>query len=249
MKPLLGNLFFLIGQIISTLLFVPFVLLITPFLASVKKGEFIALWARFIMWWLQICCNISYRVHGAENIPPGPAIILSNHQSAWETIALQRIFPVHSQLLKKALLWIPFFGWGLAANQPIAIDRAKKTQAMQQLVNQGKARLAAGRWIAIFPEGTRMPVNQPGVYQAGGAFIACKAGVLVVPVAHNAGVFWPKNKPFNKKAGVVDVVIGEAINAAGLKPRDLNSAVEKWITQTCNDLAVEASQASKKSAA
>ncbi|MFT6156614.1 MAG: 1-acyl-sn-glycerol-3-phosphate acyltransferase [Neolewinella sp.] len=240
MKQFIGNLIFVIGQIASTAVFVPFVLVVTPFLSSVKKGAFIGLWARFIIWWLEVCCHITYRITGQENIPEGPAIILSNHQSAWETIAFQRIFPVHSQLLKRELLWIPFFGWGLAANQPIAIDRSKKTQAMQQLVRQGKDRLAAGRWISIFPEGTRLPVGQPGDYQAGGAFIACKAGALVVPVAHNAGAFWPKKHPFSKHAGVVDVVIGEVIDATGMKPRELNSQVEGWIKRVCEGLAKEA---------
>ncbi len=240
MKRLFGNFIFVIGQIISTILFVPFVLVVTPFLSPTAKGAFIGLWADFMMWWLKLCCNITFNVSGSEHIPEGPAIVLSNHQSAWETIAFQSIFPVHSQLLKRELLWIPFFGWGLAANQPIAIDRSKKTQAMQQLVSQGKDRLNAGRWIVIFPEGTRLPVEEPGTYQAGGAFIACKAGVMIVPVAHNAGVFWPKKNPFNKKAGVVNVVIGQAIDATGLKPRDLNAQVEQWIKSTCKGLPTKA---------
>lgn len=232
-KQFFGNLLFVIGQALSTVLFVPLVLVVTPFLCSIKKAQFIGYWARFMAWWLKLCCNITFRITGAENIPKEPSIVLSNHQSAWETIIFQRIFPPHSQLLKRELLWIPFFGWGLAANQPIAIDRSNKTQAIQQLVSQGKQRLADGRWIVIFPEGTRMSVDQPGEYQAGGAFIACKAGASVVPVAHNAGHFWPKKKPFSKNPGIVDVVIGEPIDSNGMKPRELNKQVEMWIKETC----------------
>ena len=190
-------------------------------------------------WWLKFCCNITYRVSGAKHIPNEPSIIISNHQSAWETIVFQCVFPAHSQLLKRELLWIPFFGWGLAANQPIAINRSKKTQAMQQLISQGKQRLADGRWIVIFPEGTRMPVDQSGGYQAGAAFIASKANVAIVPVAHNAGYFWPKKNAFNKKAGVVDIVIGEPIQPAGIKPRELNRLAEKWIKETSAKLTPE----------
>jgi len=141
-------------------------------------------------------------------------------------------------LLKKELLWIPFFGWGLAANEPIAIDRGKKTQALQQLIAQGKERLKQRRWIIIFPEGTRRPVGQPGTFQVGGAFIASKTGAPVVPVAHNAGVFWSKQNSFNKKPGTVEVVIGPTIETKGRKPRDINLQAEEWILHTMQELPI-----------
>jgi 1-acyl-sn-glycerol-3-phosphate acyltransferase len=236
MRQFIGNTAFVVGQILSTILFSPVALILSPFLSSLQKAKFIGIWAGFIRWWLKICCRIDFRVSGLENLPDEPAVVISNHQSAWETIIFQKIFPAQSYLLKKELLWIPFFGWGLAANEPIAINRAKKTQAMQQLVSQGKERLKSGRWIIIFPEGTRRPVGQPGTFQAGGAFIASKTGAPIVPVAHNAGVFWSKRNSFNKNPGTVEVVIGPAIVSKGRKARELNQLAEEWILQTTRTL-------------
>ena len=238
MRQFIGNIAFVIGQVLSTLLFSPLALILSPFLNSLQKARFISLWASFIRWWLKVCCRIDYHVSGVENIPDIPAVVISNHQSAWETIIFQKIFPAQSYLLKKELLWIPFFGWGLAANEPIAIDRGKKTQALQQLIAQGKERLKQRRWIIIFPEGTRRPVGQPGTFQVGGAFIASKTGAPVVPVAHNAGVFWSKQNSFNKKPGTVEVVVGPAIETKGRKPRDINLQGEEWILHTMQELPI-----------
>lgn len=236
MRQFIGNLAFVIGQVVSTLLFSPLAILASPFLSSQSKAAFIAHWAGFIRWWLKICCRIDYHVTGLENLPDEPSVVLSNHQSAWETILFQKIFPAQSYLLKKELLWIPVFGWGLASNEPIAIDRSKKTQALQQLISEGRKRLQRGRWLIIFPEGTRRPVGEPGTFQAGGAFIASKAGAPIVPVAHNAGVFWSKQHAFNKQPGTVEVVIGETIDSRGRKPRDLNREAEEWIRATLQKL-------------
>ena len=236
MRQLIGNFTFVIGQISSTLLFSPIALLLSPFLSSLQKAAFIGVWANFICWWLKVCCRIDFQVQGREHLPDEPSVVLANHQSAWETIAFQTIFPAQSYLLKKELLWIPFFGWGLAANEPIAINRSQKTKALQQLIAQGKERLNSGRWIIIFPEGTRMPVGQPGKFQAGGAYIAGKTGVPVVPVAHNAGAFWGKHQAFNKKPGTIQVVIGPAIDSMGLKPREINAQAEAWILKTMRTL-------------
>ena len=116
-------------------------------------------------------------------------MLIANHQSAWETLCFQLIFPPQSYILKWQLLWIPFFGWGLAANRPVAINRSQKVRAMEQLLKQGTVRLNEGRWLVVFPEGTRMPPGRPGKFQPGGALVAAKTGAPVVPVAHNAGVF------------------------------------------------------------
>jgi 1-acyl-sn-glycerol-3-phosphate acyltransferase len=238
MRQFIGNIAFVIGQVISTLLFSPVALILSPFLSSLQKARFIGLWAGFIRCWLKICCRIDFHVSGLGNLPDEPAVVISNHQSAWETIIFQKIFPAQSYLLKKELLWIPFFGWGLAANEPIAINRAKKTQALQQLISQGKERLKSGRWIIIFPEGTRRPVGQPGTFQAGGAFIASKAEAPIVPVAHNAGVFWSKRNSFNKQPGTVEVVIGPVIKSKGRKARELNLQAEEWILRTIQTLPI-----------
>jgi len=237
MRQLIGNIAFVIGQIASTLLFSPIALILSPFLSSLQKAAFIGVWAGFIRWWLKLCCRIDYNVEGQAHLPDEPSVVLANHQSAWETILFQTIFPGQSYLLKKELLWIPFFGWGLAANEPIAIDRSQKTKALKQLIAQGKERLNRGRWIIVFPEGTRMPVGQPGEFQAGGAYIACKAGVPVVPVAHNAGIFWSKGNAFGKKPGTVQVIIGPAIDTKGRKPREVNAEATAWILETLKTLA------------
>ena len=238
MRQFLGNLLFVFGQVVSTLLFSPVALVISPFLNSIQKAAFIGIWAEFIRWWLKVCCRIDFVVSGLENLPEQPSVVVSNHQSAWETIIFQKIFPAQSYLLKRELLWIPFFGWGLAANEPIAIDRSKKTQALQQLIAQARERLQKGRWIIIFPEGTRMPVGQPGPFQAGGAFVACKTGAPLLPVAHNAGVFWSKKRSFFKKPGTVEVVIGPAIDSEGRKARDINLEAEAWILEAMQGLPV-----------
>ena len=226
----LRSILFLVGQIISVIV-VCIISLVTFFLPSLTRAKIISIWARFNIWTLKVICGISYRVSGIENIPDTPSIIISNHQSAWETLCFQLIFPPQSYLLKKELLWIPFFGWGLAMNRPIAIDRSKKLRALDRLVKEGIIRLKEGRWLVIFPEGTRRAPGKPGRYQVGGAMIAAKSGHKVVPVAHNAGLFWSKNG-FLKYPGVVDVVIGPSINTADRKARDINNEVEQFINST-----------------
>ena len=232
----LRSLLYLVGQLLSALvIFSLATLCIILFLPSMTRTRVISLWARFNIWSARVICGISYRVKGAENIPAEPSVIISNHQSAWETLCFQLIFPAQSYLLKKELLMIPFFGWGLAMNRPIAIDRSKKVKALDTLIKQGIIRLKEGRWLVIFPEGTRMAPANPGKFQAGGAMIAAKSGALVVPVAHNAGVFWPKNS-FLKYPGTIDVVIGPPIETVGHKARVINDQAESWILSTLETL-------------
>ena len=137
-------------------------------------------------------------------------------------------FPGTILFIKKELLWIPIFGWGLALNRPIAIDRSKKIRALDTLVKEGVIRLKEGRWLVIFPEGTRGNPGEMGKFQVGGAMIAAKSGYPVVPVAHNAGLFWPKNS-FLKYPGTIDVVIGPVIVSNSKKARQINREVEEWI--------------------
>ena len=228
------SLLYLVGQIISAVV-VCLIVLPLAFLPSLQRARLIAIWARFNIWTLRVVCGVSHRVIGEENITETPAIIIANHQSAWETLALQLIFPAQSYLLKKELLKIPFFGWGLALNRPIAIDRSNKTKALDQLIKQGVERLQEGRWLVIFPEGTRMTPGELGKFQVGGAMMAAKSGYAVIPVAHNAGVFWPKHS-FLKYPGVIDIVIGPAIETKGKKTREVNNEVEQWIVQQTQKL-------------
>jgi 1-acyl-sn-glycerol-3-phosphate acyltransferase len=188
-------------------------------------------WGRFSIWWLRVICGLSFRVEGRENIPAGPGIIMSNHQSAWETIVLQQIFPSQTWVLKRELLWLPIFGWGLALMRPIAIDRKAGKKALRQVIHQGIERLKQGLWIVIFPEGTRAAPGEQHRYAIGGAMLAEKSRYTVVPVCHNAGEFWSKDS-FIKHPGTITLVIGQAIDPTGLRSTEINERVEQWINQT-----------------
>jgi 1-acyl-sn-glycerol-3-phosphate acyltransferase len=221
-----SSLFFL-GQVITAPIFTLIAFLALP-LNPVTRNVLISGWARSMIWWLRITCNIRPEVTGLENLPESPSIILSKHQSAWETLAFQAIFPTQVYVLKRELLWIPIFGWGLAMSSPIAIDRSAGREALKKLVSNGAARLKKGLWVVIFPEGTRKAPGEKGKYQIGGAWLATHTQTQVVPVAHNAGRYWAKNS-FIKKPGLIKLHIGKPIQSAGLKADALNQQVEQWI--------------------
>jgi len=183
------------------------------------------------VWVLKVLCGVKYQIEGRENIPPGPALIFSKHQSTWETMALQLVFPPQTFVIKRELLWVPFFGWGLATMRPIAIDRRAGRKAIEQIVEQGLDRLQRGLWIVIFPEGTRVPPGRRVRYKLGGAILAARSGRPVVPVAHNAGEFWRKGQ-FVKKPGTIRMVIGPPIPTAGRKPEEILADAENWIEAT-----------------
>lgn len=212
---------------LSVLVYAPLTLLTFPFPFRARY-RFISQWARFQLWMLRILCRLGHRVEGLENLPAGPAIIMAKHQSSWETIALQHIFPPQTWVLKRELLWIPFFGWGLAMLKPIAIERGSGRKAMEQLVRQGRERMQEGIWVVIFPEGTRTAPGRRGRYKLGGAVLAAKTGYPVVPVAHNAGSFWPR-RGFTKKPGTIRVAIGPAIATRGKSAEEILKRVEAWI--------------------
>jgi len=224
---LLRSTLFLLGQIITAPIFTFIALLSMP-LHPVTRNILISGWARSMIWWLRITCNIHHEIKGLENIPTTPSIILAKHQSAWETLAFQAIFPTQVYVLKRELLWIPIFGWGLAMSSPIAIDRSAGREALKKLVAKGKARLEKGLWVVIFPEGTRKAPGERGKYHIGGAWLASHTQTQVVPVAHNAGEFWAKNS-FIKKPGVIQIHIGKPIQTTDVKTDALNSQVEHWI--------------------
>jgi 1-acyl-sn-glycerol-3-phosphate acyltransferase len=194
------------------------------------RFRFATLWNRFVIWWLGITCGVGFRVTGQENVPAGPFVVLSNHQSPWETIFLYYYFVPICAILKRELLLIPFFGWALAILKPIAIDRSKGRSARQNMLAEGPKRLAAGLSVLVFPEGTRVDAGQEKKFLTGGAELAIKAGAIVVPVAHNAGLCWPAHR-FGKRPGVVDVVIGKPIATDGREARELTEEVQAWIRQ------------------
>jgi 1-acyl-sn-glycerol-3-phosphate acyltransferase len=224
--------------VLRSSLFAAFQLLITPFFAvialltfplpALTRYRIISVWTRWVMWAARVICGIRYRVIGAEHIPATPCIILSKHQSAWETLAFQLIFPPQVWVLKRELLRVPFFGWGLAMLSPIAIDRSSRREALQQLTEQGRQRLDAGFCIVIFPEGTRITPGQRGKYRPGGARLAVQTGTPVLPVAHNAGLLWGRNA-FLKRPGLITVSIGAPIQPDGEDAESLVRRVEHWI--------------------
>jgi len=220
---------FFLGMVLSAILFCPIAIL-SGLLPALLRARVISLWAHFISFWLRVTCKIVYQVHGEPLWDKTPAVIMSKHQSAWETIAFQLIFPAQTWALKREVLWIPFFGWGLAATRPIVINRRAKLRALDQLIKQGKRSLREGRCVVIFPEGTRMAPGLRGQYSPGGAMLAINSNVPIIPVAHNAGSFWGRRQ-FLKYPGTIQVWIGSAINTKDREPRALTQEAEDWIEE------------------
>ncbi|HYI86827.1 MAG TPA: lysophospholipid acyltransferase family protein [Burkholderiales bacterium] len=206
-----------------------FALLTAP-LPRMTRYRLISGWSRLVIRLARWILGIEWRVEGRENLPSRPAVILSKHQSAWETMAFQLIFPPQVLVLKRELLWIPFFGWGLALMSPIAINRSRGMRALRTIARRGRERLAQGFWIVVFPEGTRVPPGAQREYHPGGAWLASASGALVVPVAHNAGLLWPRNA-FLKRSGTVTVRIGPPIEAADRDPKTINDLAKTWIEE------------------
>lgn len=214
----------LIGTVFFAILMILFS--IFPFRLHFKLA---ALWGRFVLAMTKLICGLSYQVTGLENLNNvNNAIVLCKHQSAWETIALMAILPPQSVLLKKSLLWLPFWGWAMATLKPIAIDRSSPKQALSQLLKKGDLRLKEGFWVVIYPEGTRMAPGEDGKFSASGSLLAHRTGYPVIPIAHNAGEFWPRNS-FLKQVGVIQLKIGPAIMTEGLKSKEINQQAEAWI--------------------
>ncbi len=192
------------------------------------RYKIISSWARIHVWLLKVVCGIDYRIAGKENIPEEASIIMCNHQSAWETLALQFIFPPQVWVLKRELLWIPIIGWGIATLKPIAINRKAGGKALAQVVEQGTERLKEGIWVTIFPEGTRIEPGKTRRYGKSGGVLAETSRALVVPVAHNAGLLWAKNS-FVKRPGVIDMVIGPVIETTGKDSDQITEEARQWI--------------------
>ena len=202
--------------------------LLLAFLPRRSRYRVITGWAHTVIPLAQLLCGVSHRVEGIEHLPERPAVIMSNHRSAWETIAFQLIFPPQVYVLKRELLWVPFFGWALALMSPIAINRSRGTSALREVVRIGIQRLAAGFWVVVFPEGTRVRPGEQRKFKLGGAMLAVEAGAPIVPVAHNAGAMWPPSN-FPIRSGLITVRIGPAIETRGRDPQQVNADVQAWI--------------------
>ncbi|MCR4303082.1 MAG: 1-acyl-sn-glycerol-3-phosphate acyltransferase, partial [Gallionella sp.] len=222
-RSLLFNAILFISVTVYALLVLP-----TAVLPYRLRYRLISQWARWQVFLLKVLCGLDYRVEGREHLPAGAAILMSKHQSAWETIVFQQIFPPQTWVLKHELMWIPLFGWALALMRPIAIDRGAGRKAVEQVIEQGRERLQCGIWVVVFPEGTRVAPGTRKRYALGGAVLAAETGYPIVPVAHNAGSFWPR-RGFMKKHGTVRVAIGPAIDPRGQKAEEIIKQVEEWI--------------------
>ncbi len=206
---------------------------VLPYRLISKAGQY---WGKINLLALKWICGLGYQVQGEDNLPPSPCIVLCKHQSTWETIALRALLPPeHTWVIKRELLRIPFFGWALAVYRPIAIDRSNTRRSIQKLLDQGKYWLDKGRWIIIFPEGTRVTSGQRQHYGRGGAMLARKTGYPVLPIAHNAGIFW-RRRDIKKHPGEIILVIGKPLDPTGLSSTEINRCVEEWIERTVAEL-------------
>ena len=198
-------------------------------------------WAAVVLWLARVLCGLRFEVEGRERIPQQASIAMIKHSSAFETIAELDFLPNQTWALKRELMWIPFFGWGVALLKPIAINRGAGRNAVNQLVQRGTQRLREGIWVMVFPEGTRVGPGETGRYGIGGAALAARSGAPIVPVAHNAGDFWPR-RGWVKRRGCVRFVIGKPIDPRGREPREITQEVKAWIESTTAQIRREAGQ-------
>lgn len=234
----LGSTLLFVYILCSTLIVGLLILLcaVLPFPIRYKIAD---VWINCLLFMVNLCCGLSYEVEGRENIPRDrAAVILSKHQSAWETVALRQIISPQTAVLKKSLLQIPFGGWALGTLKPIAIDRENQKEALLMLIEQGTERLKEGLFVVVFPEGTRVAPGQNKKFNAGGAMLAQKSSYPVLPLAHNAGEFWPRNS-FLKYPGVIKVKIGPLIETKDKKSKEINSEAEAWINQAMRQIDLE----------
>lgn len=193
-------------------------------------------WCAIIRWMTKTFCGLTYEVEGLENIKPEhPAIIFSNHQSAWETLALRCIFPPHSVVIKRELLYFPIWGWSLLTLKAIVVNRKNQRASLKALLDQGTQYLNEGLWVLVFPEGTRAGAREVLKFNIGGAMLAQKSGFPIVPVVHNAGDFWPRYS-FLKYPGVIKVKIGAPIETSGKKAKEINAEAEAWVRQALAEI-------------
>ncbi len=233
---LLRSSLYFAGMVLVTIFFATLIVIIgwaLPF----KKASYIGnAWGASNLWLLSNLCNLNYEIKGLENVPENGCIILSKHQSTWETMALRALLPPNQVwVVKKELLWVPFFGWALMALNAIGIDRKSGRSAMTQVVKAGEKYLKQGHYVVIFPEGTRVAPGERIRYGAGGAILAHHSKFPIIPVALNSGVFWGRHG-LKKYPGTIQVVVGAPIEVEGLKSSEINKKAEEWIESTMETL-------------
>ncbi|MGC9456251.1 MAG: lysophospholipid acyltransferase family protein [Halothiobacillaceae bacterium] len=222
---------FLTGNLITLVVMLP-VVAISPLLPFRFRYRLLYHWGRFVLWWARVTVGLRWRVEGREHLPPAGSgrLILAKHQSTWETFFFPSLLHYPAFVLKRELLRIPIFGWGLSAIGPIAIDRADGRKALTSMIRQSREALEQGRDVVIFPEGTRKRPGTPPNYRIGGAAVAVACGRSVVPIALNSGCFWPKGA-LHKRAGTIEVIIGPPIETEGRRAEEVNTEVRTWIEQ------------------
>ena len=235
---LAGSLFFTGFWFAWTFLYAVWFVIACLFLPFPRRYTLVRAYAASVLWVLKWSCGLTYRIEGAP-LPEGCHVALWKHSSSWETMAMMVVFPRQVWVLKRELLWIPVVGLGLRQLHSIAIDRKAGHSAVAQVIEQGKDRLAEGDWVMIFPEGTRMPPNETRRYGVSGTLLAAETGKLIVPVAHNAGSYWPR-RGLLKKPGTVRVVIGTPVAPGTREVREVNEEIQQWVEATVRTLGSEA---------
>jgi 1-acyl-sn-glycerol-3-phosphate acyltransferase len=235
LKQVVRSVVFYAGYFAALLVIGVLFLPIAPFLPLAGRYRLLNLYNYFLMFWFRIACGVRYDIQGAHHLPDGPCVIQANHQSEWETVFLQVMKPPVCTVLKRELLRLPIFGWGLRLLHPISLDRSKPARAIKQVLSQGVSRLSTGLSVLIFPEGTRVEPGERRRYNKSGSVVACRAGVPVIPVAHNAGERWP-GRHWVKRPGVLRVRIGEPIETAGRTSDEVLADVEAWIETQLIDI-------------
>jgi 1-acyl-sn-glycerol-3-phosphate acyltransferase len=234
MRQWLGSLVFTTLLFVSVIVYGPITLVVRLFGYPAMYSA-VRLWSRSMLWGLRVCCRLDYEVDGLEHLPAENSVILMKHSSAWETIAQIALFPRQTWVMKRELIWAPVLGWVIFCLKPIPINRKGGRAAVEQVIEHGCRRLDEGLWVVIFPEGTRVPAGQTRRYGLGGALLANAGGRVIVPVAHNAGAFWPR-RSLLKRRGTIRVLVGPPIPTAGREPREINQRVQDWIEAALSEM-------------
>ena len=235
---LLGSLFFTAFWLAWTFLYAIGFVIVCLFLPFPRRFALARAYAVSVLWVLKWSCGLTFRIEGAP-LPAGCHVALWKHSSSWETLAMMVVFPRQVWVLKRELIWVPAVGLAVRQLHAIAIDRSAGHSAVAQVIEQGKERIKEGDWVIIFPEGTRMPAGETRRYGVSGTALASAAGTLLVPVAHNAGYYWPR-RGLLKRPGTVRVVIGAPVAPAGREVREVNDEIQAWVEATVRSLAPRA---------
>lgn len=231
---LLGSILFNVIFYLSLIPVSIAIILLYSFVSTEKLQSFGVLWIKFVLNSLKILCGVTWVVEGKEHIPKDSCIVVSNHQGQWESFFLQTLFTPSTSIIKKELLYIPFFGWALKCMKPITLNRANKFSSLKKVINKGKLKLGEGLWVILFPEGTRVS-PQEGIrpFANSCGVLANKSGKPILPICHNSGKYW-KNKSFLKRPGRVIVKIGAPISDGSAK--EITEKSYLWIKKTYEEI-------------